>query len=130
MMTDPISDMLTRLRNASAVRKDSVVLPASALKYSIAKILEKEGYVTRAEQIEQNKRPMLMITLAYEGKEPRLRMVKRVSRPGLRVYAKADELPRVMSDFGFAIISTPNGLMTNKEARARRLGGEVLCEVS
>ncbi len=130
MMTDPISDMLTRLRNASAVRKTEVVLPASALKFSIAKILEKEGYVARAERIEQNKRPMLRVTLAYEGKQPRLRSVKRVSRPGLRVYAKADGLPRVMSGFGLAIISTPNGLMTNKEARARRLGGEVICEVS
>ena len=130
MMTDPISDMLTRLRNASAVRKEDVVLPTSAIKYNIAKILEKEGFVARAERIEQGKRPMLRLTLAYEGKEPRLRSLKRISRPGLRVYAKADELPRVLSGLGIAIISTPNGLMTNKEARARRLGGEVLCEVS
>lgn len=129
MMTDPISDMLTRLRNAYAVRKHDVVLPFSAIKFSIAKILEKEGFVSRVEKTELNKRPMISIALAYEGKEPRMRAVKRISKPGLRVYAKADALPRVMSGFGFAIISTPNGLMTNKEARARRLGGEVICEV-
>ncbi len=129
MMTDPISDMLTRLRNASAVRKADVQLPFSAMKFSIAKILEKEGYIIRAEQVIQAKRPTLRIVLAYTDKEPRIRAVKRISKPGLRVYAKADALPRVMSGFGLAIISTPNGLMTNKEARARRLGGEVVCEI-
>ncbi len=129
MMTDPISDMLTRLRNASSVRKSSVELPFSAMKFSIAKILEKEGYVRQAERVTVGKFPALRVTLAYDDAQPRLRSLKRVSRPGLRVYAKANELPRVMSGAGLAIISTPNGLMTNKEARARRLGGEVVCEV-
>lgn len=129
MMTDPISDMLTRLRNASAVHKSDIELPTSAMKFAIAKILEKEGFVGRVEQAIVGKRPVLRIALAYEGTQSRIRSVKRVSKPGLRVYAKADDLPRVLSNFGIAIISTPNGLMTNKEARSRRLGGEVICEV-
>lgn len=129
MMTDPISDMLTRLRNASVVHKTEIQLPFSTVKFAIAKILEKEGFVGHVERAEANKRPVLSIGLVYDGKEPRLRSLKRISKPGLRVYAKADALPRVMSGFGVAIISTPNGLMTNKEARTRRLGGEVICEV-
>lgn len=128
-MTDPISDMLTRLRNASLVRKTDVLIPFSAMKYSLAKILEKEGFVGRVEQIAVAKRAMLQVTLVYQNAEPRLRSLTRISKPGLRVYAKADALPRVLSGMGVAIISTPNGLMTNAEARARRLGGEVLCEV-
>lgn len=129
MMTDPISDMLTRLRNGSLVRKTDVLIPFSMMKFSLAKILEKEGYVGRVEQVTEAKRPMLKVTLVYENAEPRLRSLTRISKPGLRVYAKADALPRVLSGMGVAIISTPNGLMTNAEARARRLGGEVLCEV-
>lgn len=129
MMTDPISDMLTRLRNASVVRKSEIELPFSAMKFAIAKILEKEGFVGRVEKDTVGKRPVLRIALAYEGTQSRLRSLKRVSKPGLRVYAKADDLPRVLSNFGIAIVSTPNGLMTNKEARSRRLGGEVLCEI-
>ncbi len=129
MMTDPISDMLTRLRNASVVRKADIELPYSAMKFAIAKILEKEGFVGRVEQDTVGKRPVLRVTLAYEGTQSRLRSLKRVSKPGLRVYAKADDLPRVLSNFGIAIVSTPNGLMTNKEARSRRLGGEVICEI-
>lgn len=128
-MTDPISDMLTRLRNASLVRKTDTLVPFSAMKFSLAKILEKEGYVGRVEQVTEAKRPMLKITLVYENAEPRLRSLTRISKPGLRVYTKASDLPRVLSGMGVAIISTPNGLMTNAEARARRLGGEVLCEV-
>ncbi len=130
MMTDPISDMLTRLRNALAVHKREVMLPYSTMKFSIAKILEKEGYVNGVEKLTVAKRSILKVGLSYENTEPRLRHVKRVSKPGSRVYAKSTDLPRVMSDLGIAIISTPNGLMTNKEARARHLGGEVICEVS
>lgn len=129
MMTDPISDMLTRLRNAFAVRKHEVVLPYSNMKFAIAKILEKEKFVNGVEKTVQGTHPALKIGLAYRDGQAAMTTVKRVSTPGHRVYAKADELPRVMSDMGIAIISTPNGLMTNKEARARKLGGEVICEV-
>ncbi len=128
-MTDPISDMLTRIRNAQAVKKTDLTLPFSKVKFHIAKILESEGYVRKAEQVTEGKFPMLRIELKYEQNEPRIRMIKRISKPGLRVYTKATDLPRVLSGLGIAIISTPNGFMTNKEARARRLGGEVVCEV-
>lgn len=130
MMTDPISDMLTRIRNAQAVKKTEVTLPYSNLKYAIAKILEKEGYVQRASQVTESKFSMIRVELAYENNQPKIHQVKRVSRPGARVYAKSTELPSVLSDIGIAIVSTPNGLMTNKEARSRHLGGEVICEVS
>ncbi len=130
MMTDPISDMLTRIRNAQAVKKPEIVLPYSNVKFSIAKILEKEGYVGRVQKTEEEKFPQLKVELQYEENQPKIHAIKRVSKPGRRVYAKSAELPRVLSDIGIAIISTPNGLMTNKEARARHLGGEVICEVS
>lgn len=130
MITDPISDMLARIRNAQAVRKAELTLPFSKVKFHIAKILEKEGYVGTVEEKTEGKFPQLRIALKYANREPRIRMIKRVSKPGLRVYAKSDELPRVLSDIGIAIISTPNGLMTNKEARVRHLGGEVICEIS
>ena len=130
MITDPISDMLARIRNAQAVRKAELSLPYSKVKFHIAKILEKEGYIGTVEEKTEGKFPQLHIALKYANREPRIRTIKRVSKPGLRVYAKSDELPRVLSDIGIAIISTPNGLMTNKEARVRHLGGEVICEIS
>lgn len=130
MMTDPISDMLARIRNAQAVHKVDVVLPYSHIKFAMAKILEKEGYVAQAHKVTQAKFPEIRIELAYEDSRPKIRQIRRVSKPGSRVYAKYGELPVVVSDQGVAIVSTPNGLMTNKEARARHLGGEVLCEVS
>lgn len=130
MMTDPISDMLTRLRNALAAHKVEAVMPYSNMKYAIAKILEKEGYVAEVQKVTRDAHPALRMVLKYEDEQPRMRHIKRVSKPGLRVYAKAFELPRVTADLGIAIVSTPSGLMTNKEARARRLGGEVICEIS
>ena len=131
MITDPISDMLARIKNALAVRKKDVSLPFSKVKFGIAKILEKEEYVARVERVEEQKFPMIRITLRYqEDRKPAIRRLRRVSTPGRRVYAKSTELPRVLADIGIAIVSTPNGLMTNKEARARHLGGEVICEVS
>jgi len=130
MMTDPISDMLTRIRNAQAVSKSKVILPYSKVKFAIAKILEKEGYVTGVERTEQGKFPALRIGLMYQNNQPKIRTLRRVSKPGLRVYAKNNELPYVQSGFGIAIISTPNGMMTNSEARARSLGGEVICEIT
>lgn len=130
MITDPISDMLARIRNAQAVKKTELTLPYSKVKFHIAKILQKEGYVGVVEQLKEGTFAQLRIELKYENRQPRIQMIKRVSKPGLRVYRKSDELPRVLSDIGIAIISTPNGLMTNKEARTRRLGGEVICEIS
>lgn len=130
MMTDPISDMLTRIRNAQAVRKTEVILPYSNLKFAIAKILEKEGYVARVSHVTEAKFPMIRVGLCYDNNQPKIHEVRRVSRPGARVYSKSAELPIILSDIGIAIISTPNGLMTNKEARSRHLGGEVICEIS
>lgn len=130
MMTDPISDLLTRIRNAYLVHKTTVEAPASKMKFSVAKILEKEGYLLAASEETRGAQKVLKLTLKYEHGQPVLHTIKRVSTPGRRVYAKATALPRVLSDLGVAIISTPNGLMTNKEARKRKLGGEVICEVS
>jgi len=129
MMTDPISDMLTRVRNALAAKKHDLIIPASKIKYSIAKILQKEGYVGAVVETTEGKRAVLRVTLKYEDSRPIIRSLRRISTPGRRVYVKSGELPRVMSNLGIAIISTPNGLMTNKEARARRLGGEIICEI-
>ncbi|NQV89666.1 MAG: 30S ribosomal protein S8 [Parcubacteria group bacterium] len=130
MMTDPISDMLTRIRNAQMVHKSDVSLPYSKMKFAIAKLLQKEGYVGKVDRIEVAKFSELHIQLNYNDRAPKIQSIRRVSKPGRRVYAKFSELPRVLSDYGIAIISTPNGIMTNKEARARHLGGEVICEIS
>ncbi len=127
-MTDPIADMLTRLRNAAMVRKQDVVLPLSRMKFEIAKILEKEGYVTAVEKTDDH-HGQLKLKVRYDENGPVLRDIKRISKPGLRVYATKTELPRVLNGQGFAIVSTSAGLMTNREARKRGLGGEVVCEV-
>ncbi|MFH1712243.1 MAG: 30S ribosomal protein S8 [Patescibacteria group bacterium] len=130
MMTDPISDMLTRIRNASMVKKRVIELPFSKIKFAIAKILESEKYVSNVEKFEDGNKPMLRLELIYDGtNSPAISSVQRISKPGRRIYMKANELRRVQSGFGFAIVSTPNGLMTSNEARKRRLGGEVICEV-
>lgn len=128
MITDPISDMLTRIRNASMVNKQEVRLPYSKMKYAIAKILMEEGYVAAVEKVE-GEHGELRIALRYEGKAPVIRNLKRISKPGRRLYFKHDALPKVLSDHGIAIVSTSQGIMTNKAARKRKLGGEVLCEV-
>ncbi|MBI2473871.1 30S ribosomal protein S8 [Candidatus Uhrbacteria bacterium] len=130
MMTDPISDMLTRIRNAQIVRKSEVVFPYSKIKFAIVKILEKEGYLQKVEKVTEAKFSVIRIELRYHNDQPKIHMVRRISRPSNRVYAKSTDLPKVLSDIGIAIVSTPNGLMTNKEARARHLGGEVICEIS
>ncbi|MCK5061042.1 MAG: 30S ribosomal protein S8 [Elusimicrobiales bacterium] len=136
-MTDPIADMLTRIRNASAVKKQEVVLPMSKIKFEIARILKKEGWILDAEVLtgkgEKNKSSVfdeLKLILKYK-KSGRscISCIKRISRPGLRVYSKKDNLPKVLNNLGMAIISTPSGLMTNKEARKKGLGGEVICEI-
>ncbi|MDD4332725.1 MAG: 30S ribosomal protein S8 [Patescibacteria group bacterium] len=136
-MIDPIADMLTRIRNANAVRKSEVVLPMSKIKYELAKILEKEGWIIKAEIIKgegsKNKSSVfdsLKIVLKYKKSgRPAITALKRISKPGLRIYAKKNELPKVLNNLGIAIISTPQGLMTNKEAKIRGVGGEVFCEI-
>lgn len=129
MITDPISDMLTRIRNASKVKKQYVDIPLSKIKFAIAKILEAENYVEKVEMVEVGKRPIIRAYLKYTNDQPAITSLTRISKPGGRVYVKTDELPNVQSGFGMAIVSTPNGLMTNSEARKRRLGGEVICEI-
>ncbi len=136
-MTDPISDMLTRIRNAQAVKKESVVLPMSKIKYNIAKILEQEGYIERMEVIKTKSLKNgssvfdeLKIVLKYKKEgSPVITSLERISKPGRKVYVKKDELPRVLNNLGFAIISTSRGLMTNREAKREKLGGEVICEI-
>lgn len=128
-MTDPIADMLTRFRNAAAIKKPDVVLPHSKMKYDIAKILQREGFVGGVERIEAKPAPQLKISLKYDNEGPAFRHIKRVSKPGRRVYAGKSDLPRVLNNLGIAIVSTSAGMMTNKEARKRGLGGEVVCEI-
>jgi small subunit ribosomal protein S8 len=134
-MIDPIADMITRIRNASAVKKFEVVLPMSKIKFEVAKILEKEGWVQRAEVIKGNSSEgcafdQLKIVLKYKKSgRPAITSLKRISKPGLKVYVKKDELPRVLNNLGIAIISTSQGIMTNREARRKGTGGEVLCEI-
>lgn len=129
MITDPISDMLTRIRHASQVRKSEVLVPYSNLKFEIAKALKHADYIDGVEKVEEAKMNQLVIRLKYSDREPAIHHLKRISRPGLRVYAKHDELPRVLDGFGVAIISTPRGIMTNKQAAREGVGGEVICEV-
>jgi len=129
MYTDPISDFLTRLRNAQRARHESLELPSSRMKLILAKILKAEGFVGAVAERTEDAKKTLLVELKYSGKEPAIRNIKRVSRPGLRIYRKASELPRVLSDIGIAIVSTSAGIMTNKEARKRKLGGEVICEI-
>lgn len=130
-MTDQIADLLTRIRNALAVRKASVSLPYSRVKRDILAVLKNEGYVHEVEALQEAGKQELKVTLKYVGpKLPAIRILKRISTPGCRVYAKSQELPIVLNDLGIAIISTSHGIMTNREARKRKLGGEVLCEIS
>ncbi len=129
-VTDPISDMLTRLRNAVTVGHERVSMPASNLKVNIAQILVDEGYIDRYEVNGNGHRKDLELVLRYgERRQPALQGIKRVSRPGHRVYRGASELPRVQGGLGVAVVSTSQGLMPDREARRRRLGGEILCEV-
>ncbi len=129
MFTDPIADFLTRIRNAQAARLELMTVPASRMKWSLAKILEQEGFVGAVRQTGEGTQKTIEITLKYLGKAPFIRSIRRISSPGRRVYRGAQELPRVLSDQGIAVLSTSVGLMTNKEARKRKLGGEILCEV-
>ena len=129
-MNDPISDMLTRIRNAQAARKASVAMPYSRQKAAIAEVLAAEGYIDSVESSGDGAARSLTITLRYYRNEPVIARIDRVSRPGLRVYKRADDLPKVQGGLGVAIVSTSNGVMTDREARAAGHGGEVLCFVS
>ena len=131
-MTDPVADMLTRIRNANVAFHDDVVMPSSKLKVALAKILEQEGYISGSsvEDDSSYPRPRLRIAMKYTPDRKRtISGLRRVSKPGLRVYTPADQLPRVLGGMGIAILSTNQGLMTDREARQRHVGGEVLCQV-
>jgi small subunit ribosomal protein S8 len=131
-MTDPIADMLTRLRNANVAHHDTVRMPSSKLKESLAAILLKEGYIAGFNVLAEDKRPgrFLEVTMKYSHDRTRtISGIRRVSKPGLRVYTGADKLPRVLGGLGVAVLSTSHGLMTDREARRRRVGGEILCYV-
>lgn len=129
-MSDVIADMLTRIRNANDAKHATVDIPASNMKKAIAEILVKEGYVKSYETIEDGKQGVIRITLKYQGnKQKVLRGIRRVSNPGLRIYASCEEMPRVMNGLGIAIVSTSKGIMTDKQARKENVGGEVLAFV-
>ena len=129
MVTDPIADMLTRIRNANQMRYKEVEVPASKMKNEIARILKSEGFIVDYKVKKNNIQDILVLSLKYVDKERVITGLKRISKPGLRVYVKAEEVPSVLSGLGIAIISTSKGVMTDKEARANSLGGEVLAYV-
>ncbi|HET9541875.1 MAG TPA: 30S ribosomal protein S8 [Acidimicrobiales bacterium] len=131
-MTDPIADMLTRIRNANVAMHDDVTMPSSKLKESLAAVLQKEGYIQafRVDQEEGKPSKTLTIDMKYsEARERVITGIRRVSKPGLRVYTKADAVPRVLGGLGVAVVSTSKGLLTDREARRQRIGGEILCYV-
>lgn len=136
-MTDPIADMLTRIRNASMVKKTDVVLPMSKIKFAIANILKEEGWIKDAQILKTEGKKNrtsafdeLKLVLKYdENGNPEISSIRRISKPGLRIYSTKDALPKVLNNLGVAIISTSEGVMTNKEARKKGLGGEVICEI-
>jgi small subunit ribosomal protein S8 len=144
MHTDPIADMLTRIRNAQMARKSEVILPYSKLKFNVAQILNKHGYLGKVEKLDpilaanfnaknnidrNSKFNQLRIELIYNGKKPKINFLKRVSKPGKRVYVSTDKLPVVLNNHGIAIVSTPKGLLTNIEAKQAKVGGEIICEI-
>ncbi|MBQ0066965.1 MAG: 30S ribosomal protein S8 [Phascolarctobacterium sp.] len=130
VMTDPIADMLTRIRNANSVHHEKVTVPASRVKIAIVEILKAEGYIKDFETITENNHPVIAVTLKYgANKERVISGIKRISKPGLRIYAQNDELPKVLGGLGIALISTSQGMMTDKAARKAGLGGEVVAYV-
>ena len=129
-MSDPIADMLTRIRNAQMVQKVSVVMPASKLKAAIAEVLKAEGYIDSYAVVGESTKPQLEIALKYYAGKPVIEHIERVSRPGLRVYKGRHNIPNVMNGLGVAIVTTPKGVMTDRKARQAGIGGEVLCYVA
>lgn len=128
-MVDPISDMLTRIRNAQAVSNETVLVPFSNLKLNLAKILEKEGLISKVNVQGRKISKIIEIKLGYKDGAPVISNIKRISKPGQRIYIKKDEIKQIRQGYGLSIISTSKGLMTNKEARKKGLGGEVICEI-
>ncbi|WP_172856638.1 30S ribosomal protein S8 [Thermoanaerobacterium sp. RBIITD] len=129
-MTDPIADMLTRIRNANVVKHETVEIPASNTKRAIAMLMLREGFIKSVEEIDDGKQGILKLTLKYgPNKERIISGLKRISKPGLRVYARNNEIPRVLGGLGMAVISTPKGILTDKEAKKEGVGGEVLCYI-
>lgn len=130
VMTDPIADMLTRIRNANQMRYEVVEMPASKLKKQVLELLKREGYIKDVEYVEDDKQGIIRVSLKYtETKERVIKGLKRISKPGLRVYAKANEVPKVLNGLGVAIVSTSKGIVTDREARQQQIGGEVLAYI-
>jgi len=130
VMTDPIADMLTRIRNANQMKHDTVDMPASKLKAEILVVLKEEGYITDYKLVADGVQGTIRVTLKYlQNKERAVRGLKKISKPGLRVYAKSDELPRVLNGLGIAVVSTSQGIMTDREARKKQIGGEILAYI-
>ena len=129
MMQDTIADMLTRIRNAQSARKETVVMPSSKVKVSIAAVLKDEGYIEEY-KVTGDVKPELSITLKYYAGRPVIEKIERISRPGLRIYRRCDELPTVMNGLGVAIVSTSRGVITDRRARSLQVGGEVICVVA
>jgi small subunit ribosomal protein S8 len=129
-MSDPIADLLTRIRNAQSVNKTNVAMPSSKLKVAIARVLKEEGYIEDYAVADQGGKPELRIELKYYAGRPVIERIERVSRPGLRIYRGKSEIPTVMNGLGVAIVSTPKGVMTDRKARATGTGGEILCYVA
>lgn len=129
-MSDPIADMLTRIRNGQQAQKVQVAMPSSKVKVAIAKVLKDEGYIEDYSVQQNGPKSELAVVLKYYAGRPVIERIERVSRPGLRVYKPSDKLPRVMNGLGVAVVSTPRGVMTDRAARAARVGGEVLCYVA
>jgi small subunit ribosomal protein S8 len=129
-MSDPIADMLTRIRNAQMVQKATVAMPSSKLKVAIAQVLKDEGYIDSFAIVGEPTKPQLQVTLKYYAGRPVIEHIERVSRPGLRIYKGRHDIPNVMNGLGVAIVTTPKGVMTDRKARQSGIGGEVLCYVS
>jgi small subunit ribosomal protein S8 len=129
VMTDPIADMLTRIRNATIVRDKVVEIPSSMIKQDLAKIFKDEGYIQGYEFVDDGKQGVIKVYLKYNGKEKVISGLKRISKPGLRVYAQKDEIPKVLGGLGIAVLSTSKGIMTDRKARVEGIGGEVICYV-
>ena len=129
-MTDPIADMLTRIRNAQMTEKATVSMPSSKVKIAIAKVLQDEGYIDGFKVAGEETKPQLELALRYYAGRPVIEKIERVSKPGLRIYKSKDDIPRVMNGLGIAIVSTSQGVMTDRKARATGVGGEVLCIVA
>jgi len=129
VMTDPIADMLTRIRNATIVKDKVVEVPSSKIKKELARIFKEEGYIQDCEMLESGKQGTIRVYLKYNGKENVITGLKRISKPGLRIYAPKEEIPKVLGGLGIAVLSTSQGIMTDRKARQVGIGGEVLCYV-